>query len=641
MKRLWILVAATLMLLSSILPAAQAVPAYPGAIILTDADGNHITAYNHGDEFFSYFTDASDRLLYRTTGGSVYLVVDKNGAYALGARVTSSAVPYSAGGDEPVSLSGGEIPADLQQKLRALTISLNSTQQAVPNAPAFTVIPDEYDYQNDPMNGKLVQSPDNINAPQMGSTCHLVVLRVNFADVKCQFTDAQWNQRIFHDGVSHYYTDVSNGKFTYIPALEQDGTPDDGVMTAELPLLRPCYQEPNVGQNYSNGAEVGLYTGTDGVTKYAIYNESSFFAYALDAVKDKIDFASYDKNQDGFVSPTELAFLVIAAGYEAAYVGPQAGKPMTWAHSWITNSWRFKAGTMDEYAGSGACVLLDGVKLYKYTILGENLNGLFDYTTTSPQTEQPIQAPIGTACHELGHDQGLVDLYDTGRTRQRHEVGMLSVMASGSWGTYGGQLPGTSPTHMDPYSKIFLGFYQPKTVKKSGTYRVTEASDSANYNILRINTENPDVYYLIENRTFTGYDRGLEYGYSAPGGVVYWRIDERVIRDNWYNNSINNHNNHYGVMPVYITDYASNEPFRNANTYTIAGDYLAQGEPKITLRSRSTTNGTMNVVVNLYPPTPTPPKTGDEANPALWIAICVGCAALFAGMYFAWRKKSK
>lgn len=110
-------------------------------------------------------------------------------------------------------------------------------------------------------------------------------------------------------------------------------------------------------------------------------------------------------------------------------------------------------------------------------------------------------------------------------------------------------------------SKLYLGFYE-ETVSTGGSITLYKAADSVNYNILRINTENPKVYYLVENRKAEGFDKGLLGCYKGvinpeidPNGAVVWRIDEEALENTWDLNTVNNTVGHYGIMPVSREEY--------------------------------------------------------------------------------------
>lgn len=542
-------------LLVSLLPqTALACPAYPGTVEVVDDSGNTVKTRLHGDEFFSYVTDDSGRLLYSGGDNDYYYVCEAQNEYYIGGAVSES------NGTDPaiVVVSADTDTALLKEKLTALEAVLSSMQLMELND-EIPPLPDDYNSNNndnDPLKGKRAfLDLNSITAPEKADTCPLLVLKVDFQDVKCQFSDTQWSERVFGNGnsVAKYYSEVSNGKFTYAPADETSGEPNDGVITVTLPISRPYFADfGDSEQNFGRGAQTGLYPALDGSSNtYAIYNDSSFFSYGLLLAESNINFAQYDRNGDGYISPTELAVIVVAAGYEASFGGTPARKTMSWAHSWYANNLYYNSsGETGDYVS----ISVGTKKIYKYTLVGENLNWGYDYFSGA-QEALPEQSNIGTLCHELGHDLGLRDLYDTSYSPQEREVQALSLMASGGWGFYGGGKPGSSPTHLDPHSKLYLGFYDANVISSSGTYSVTEAANSSSYNILRINTDDPDIYYLVENRTFASFDCGMDYLFYSPGGVVVWRINEKIVQANWASNRINTESGNYGIMPVYVFYY--------------------------------------------------------------------------------------
>lgn len=88
-------------------------------------------------------------------------------------------------------------------------------------------------------------------------------------------------------------------------------------------------------------------------------------------------------------------------------------------------------------------------------------------------------------------------------------------MASGSWGSTTGYA-GSSPTHFDAWSKMFLEFATPVVPSLAGDYAL-KGSGTSQYNILKISTSDPNQYFLLENRQFAGFDASLE-NYSVSGG---------------------------------------------------------------------------------------------------------------------------
>ena len=284
---------------------------------------------------------------------------------------------------------------------------------------------------------------------------------------------------------------------------------------------------------------------------------------------------------------------------------------------------------------------------------------------------------VGTACHELGHDLGLADLYNTGSSSTKQNVDGMSLMSMGSWGYREGDIPGTTPAHIDPYGKIFLSFYDAQELEVNGRYKLAPAWDSASYSILRIPTADPEIYYLVENRQLGGFDDGLHYqaerflGYTGKdfkGGLVIWRIDEYVLEETWWENTVNNTEGKYGIMPLLFYD----DPQLLAQKYPelfsgglqsgvsplltgseelrtgVGSPFLKFGMKPVTLTSgkysitldpsKADTSGAVTAVVDGYIE-PELPQTGDSLSIALW--VCLLCESMGAALLLAlWRKRA-
>ncbi|MDD3409823.1 MAG: M6 family metalloprotease domain-containing protein [Eubacteriales bacterium] len=548
---------------------ALASPAYPGAHTVTEpATGTQVCLYDRGDEHFSYMTDAAGCIV-EPFGGYFWHVRAEKDGLALAGRVTLAA----KNGAEALR------PSDVASLRDALTTLRNSLPSPAKADSAIQRIPDGYHAgtaPNDAGYGRIVEaSTYEVEKPAREASCPLLVLHIQYADMPAAFDDASWHKRIFEDGVPDYYAKASEGAFTYTPARESAGTANDGVITVTLPISAPAWARGDAGnQNTHNGVMAGLYHGSDG-KDYAIYNESSLFLYALAAAAPYLpDLSVYDRNGDGFISPTEMAFLVVSSGGEASAMSAYGllGLPAVWAHSSVAHDYR-----RDTVDGSYVAVKLGGVLLYKYTIMGEAASGTLQ-PGQSPAWIDPVQLQFGTACHELGHDLGLMDLYDTGSSFLSEGVNELSLMSGGNWGCVSQQNePGSCPTHLDAFSKAYLGFADPQVISADGVYTLSAPESAAGYSVYRINTPDPDIYYLLENRRYLGYDRGLTYRYedfaTRDGGIVIWRIDDNAIRKYWELNTVNNHAGEFGVMPVYH-NHIDSKPFYGG--YDFTSDTLTQ-----------------------------------------------------------------
>ena len=684
----WLLLPSLLVLLCVPL-CALGVPAYPGLVQIQDAaTGKTVEGYLRGDEFFSYRTDAKGRVIVTDEAGCLRYVIFSGSRYALGGYLIAENGDMAIGGT-PVLAGDGK----LESKLIALEKEIEANRPMLMSYALSDGDEDEsscspiighYQYnkqENDALYGRLAQVatyPTSVDYAGRGDSIPLLLIRVNYDDVKCCFSEKQWSDTIFSEktGIPAFYKENSNGQFTYRKAKETGGTANDGVVTAYLPITCPKYNSS------TRCLTPGIYHGSDG-KDYTISDTPMLFAYAVAAVEDKVDFVSYDKNGDGRIDPTELAIMIVLPGLNASVDGwDQAdGNPGAWPHSSIIYSeWMDDSG---EAQYDIFRVRVDGVEVYKYTMTVENVGApstgikyadVYDYYT---QKGTPLMTPVGTACHELGHDLGLADLYNTGSSSTKQNVDGMSLMSMGSWGYREGDIPGTTPAHIDPYGKMFLSFYDAQELEVNGRYKLAPAWDSASYSILRIPTADPEIYYLVENRQLGGFDDGLHYqaerflGYTGKdfkGGLVIWRIDEHVLKETWWENTVNNTEGKYGIMPLLFYD----DPQLLAQKYpelfsgglqsgvsplltgseelrtSVGSPFLKFGMKPVTLTSgkysitldpsKADTSGAVTAVVDGYIE-PELPQTGDASRMALW--VCLLCASMGAALLLAlWRKRA-
>ncbi len=157
--------------------------------------------------------------------------------------------------------------------------------------------------------------------------------------------------------------------------------------------------------------------------------------------------------------------------------------------------------------------------------------------------------PLGVYVHEFGHWLGLPDLYCTsGSYCIPDGVGKWSLMGDGIYNyspdpadcpSSVNQCPyGSSPAHLDAWSKVFLGWVTPLTVAPPvdiGNHVFAPVENSQEIVKVQASSSTSTQYFLLENRQVTGFDKGL------PGhGLLIWLIDDYVINLNFYSNTINN-----------------------------------------------------------------------------------------------------
>ena len=141
-----------------------------------------------------------------------------------------------------------------------------------------------------------------------------------------------------------------------------------------------------------------------------------------------------------------------------------------------------------------------------------------------PELEAGGASPIGVFAHEFGHQLGLPDLYNTqtGRTI----MGPWTLMDAGLWN---GNPPGSTPAHMDSWSKIQLGWIGGSTLGVANPGYVSNYTidptelESNNIHAVQvlISSSVSSKYYLVEVRQRSGFDSAL-----PSAGVLILYVDE-------------------------------------------------------------------------------------------------------------------
>ena len=133
--------------------------------------------------------------------------------------------------------------------------------------------------------------------------------------------------------------------------------------------------------------------------------------------------------------------------------------------------------------------------------------------------------PIGVIVHESLHMFGLPDFYDTDFSSKG--AGYLSVMASGSWGV-NSQSPWL-PAFATPYTRSKLSrFFTANLIDINGTetnLSLPPISRTDKTYKLTI-PDNPNEYWLLENKKEEGFDRNLN-----DEGIIIWHVVESVANN--------------------------------------------------------------------------------------------------------------
>ncbi|MGQ9889359.1 MAG: M6 family metalloprotease domain-containing protein [Aggregatilineales bacterium] len=270
--------------------------------------------------------------------------------------------------------------------------------------------------------------------------------------------------------IRHYYREVSYNQLDIVSVTLPSAI---GWRTAPQPL---SYY---VNNNYCTGAWTFPYGYPNNCQRLV-----EDLVYAVNPV---VDFSQYDNNGDGWVD----ALIVIHAGQGAEVTNQPSD---IWSHQW---SVRYPP-------------LVDGVRVGIYTMQPEYI-----YT--------PGDLTIGVLAHELGHALGLPDLYDIDYSS--YGVGNWSLMSGGAWNGWNGDYAGSSPAHLDAWSKAWLGFTTPTVLTTTQVITLPAAVSSPV--VYRLDTSRPGEYFLVENRQKIGYD-----SYLPGAGLLIWHVDEGVSGSN-------------------------------------------------------------------------------------------------------------
>lgn len=383
--------------------------------------------------------------------------------------------------------------------------------------------------------------------PRPGETTRdipLLTLVIGFRDIGYR-DDYDWANEIYRsqESLRAYYSDMSFGKFTFDPVRESSACGVDGN-TNRADRADDGVIHVTVNRNHDNWTGVGL-------TQTGVKLRDLAMARAIcDAINEAgkyMDFAQYDADHDGEIGTSELAIALVFAGFEASAIDEngfvEGVAKYLWAHAWSLTE------MIEDYGWSNKQMTEpkpDGVKVSSYIAIAE-------------QMARDQMEPISVLAHELGHYLGLPDLYntvyDTRGEWGDYDVLNASVMASGSWGI--NPDGGFMPYSMDAWSRYVLGWIEPAEAKTDGDYSVISQSYGAanqDFASVRIETQNENEYYLLENRQPQKWDAGLPMGYegaSLTSGVILWHVDMNTFDKYTDDNAVNNPDHHPAVMPLY------------------------------------------------------------------------------------------
>ncbi len=516
-----------LMLFSSV--NVFAVPADSTPREYIQSDGSTITVILRGDEFFHYYTDNENDLLYRNDNGDYLYVIKTDDGMSLstlsennaGRRIRASELADDDIKKQYYGLSGWDYEP------------LTDRELPDPVTPDSIIGADEDAYLD--------------SAGEGTAALPLVTIVVSFNNIGYR-TDYTWSDKLFgSEGcIKEFYYEMSDHKFTFTPAEESceihNGTPgfdekNDGIIHVTINKLHRDW-------TYGN---------------WMLLNDLSI---ALEQADSFIDFSSYDKNGNEKIDNNELAVSFILAGYSAnTLLEDVPSETLFWPHQ----------GFIHDYSRK----FVDDVEVDSYIAIAE---------MDKAGSQAAKQSFPGTFYHELGHYLGLPDLYDTENYESKNPYPddyiwkgyfckYLSVMSEGVY-AYDRNKKETS-TGFDVWCRYYLGWTEPETVEIDGIYTLSSQYSAKGFHSLLIPTERENEYYLLENRRSEGIDEGLcvydnrwVYGkVTDANGIVIWHIDNDIYER--FKIPVNVPNHRPAVMPLYYEGQGDYSSWGNFTDYSL------------------------------------------------------------------------
>lgn len=318
------------------------------------------------------------------------------------------------------------------------------------------------------------------------------------ADLQRELFDGPWPTGT----MTEYYKEISYGN------LDVTGT------------VFPWKKLPSSDAHYA-GAALPNGSPCNGLCRNAKLGE--FLKDMLDRYVDEIDFTKYGNDgPDGIPnSGDDDGFVDFVAFVHPEVGGECSGNDNIWSHRSNVSGWTGGPYETKSVGRNGRKILVDD-----YVIMPAKA---CDGTTM-------IQ--IGVFAHEFGHAFGLPDLYDTQNFNGRSEgIGTWGLMGAGSWG--GDNRHPEKPSHMEAWSKEFLGWVVPREIKVDAEVVLRPVEDQPDVAKVRISDSE---YYLLEYRNKKGFDASL-----TGSGLAVWRVNEFVISAGISNNSVNGDERSKGV----------------------------------------------------------------------------------------------
>ena len=497
---------------------AEAVPAYPWPVKVTQPDGTSLQIRMIGDEFAHYRVDMEGHALTRDSEGRYcYALYNPDGSmhnsgYIAGSRavpqtITSASryIPYAA-----MHLrheTGKRLVAAGIESARRKSASLGTDgilrtgDGACEGRSAGSLAGKEY---GEGASGRTMSGKRSLK---------VLIILAQYADVPYTHTQAEFNNMFHQDGyrgygsVLEYFNDMAGDYYDF---------------------------EFTVSPIVTLSKKRAYYGGNDDKNAPQAVEEACKLAGAAG-----IDFSRFDADNDGIVDAVSV--IMAGNGEEAG-----AGDDCIWSYQ----------SALDA---DGINLSLNGKKISGYNVCcecrgtGKTING------------------IGVFCHEFSHNLGLMDIYDTDYEESGGDYSpgwmMTSVMAQGSY-AYSGDCP-VGYGAIDYYS---LGLGTRTEVTSAGSKTIGPVS-GAGHPYMSFTTDVDDEVFLIEYRKAEGWDR---YFSKMNYGLGVYHIDQSknytgdgyTAADRWIADIVNANPQHPCADMITFTSGSTPTPFfptRNIN----------------------------------------------------------------------------
>ena len=316
--------------------------------------------------------------------------------------------------------------------------------------------------------------------PTIGAVKGLVLL-VEFADNEFEYEQTDFDRMMNEPEFSEYESTGCAADFFAFQSM--------GRFTPSFDVVGPIKLSRNMSYYGSNS-----YGGNDS-------NPAEMIVDACNIAHDDfdIDFSQYDFDDDGYVD----FVYAIYAGYGESYGAPSY------------TIWPHQSTLEDNYI----TLTLDGKTVNRYACSCE-----LKYTTGI------VIEGIGTFCHEFSHVLGLPDFYQTNSGNET-QFGEWSIMDQGCYNNNS-----RTPAGYSGFERYCLGWLEYEDITEAAIIDTLPALSTSN-RAMRLTSDDPDEYFVLETRQQTDWD-----SYLPAEGLMITHIhyDETI----WQNNSVNNSSSH-------------------------------------------------------------------------------------------------